>query len=133
VAKGIPARLSPAEGRKFGLTVGTAFLVIAALMVWRGHPAVASGAGIVAALLVLAGLVIPGKLGPVYRAWMRLALAISRVTTPLIMGLVYFTVFTPIGLLRRLRGNALVRKPGPDGYWITRPAGARRGNLSRQF
>ena len=33
----VPARLTPAEGRKFGLTVGAAFLVLAAIPWWRGH------------------------------------------------------------------------------------------------
>ena len=37
MAHGISARLSPAEGRKFGLTVGVAFSVLAAIAGWRGH------------------------------------------------------------------------------------------------
>ena len=41
-------------------------------------------------------------LRPVYRGWMRFGLLLSRVTTPLILGIVFFLVITPIGLVRRL-------------------------------
>jgi hypothetical protein len=85
-------------------------------------------------LLVAGGLLIPGSLGPVQRAWMRLAVAMSRVTTPIIMGLIYFILFTPIGLVRRMMGkNALVR-PAGGTFWIDRaPGPGRRSDLQRQF
>lgn len=130
---GVPARLSPAEGRKFAFTVGAAFLGLAALFWWRGHPFPMRAAGAIGALLVLAGLVIPGRLGPVHRAWMGLAHAISKVTTPVFMGLLYFMVLTPAGILRRTLGrNPLVRPAGPS-YWIARDAAHRRSDLERQF
>jgi len=130
---GVPARLSPSEGRKFGLVVGTAFLVLAAVFWWRGHPLPMRAAGGIGVLLILAGLVIPGRLGPVHRAWMGLAHAISKVTTPIFMGLLYFLVLTPAGILRRTLGrNPLVRPAGPS-FWIERDAAHRRSDLERQF
>ena len=104
MAKRIPARLTAAAGRKFGLTVGIAFLAIGALLVWRAKPLRADVAFALGALLVLAGLTVPTQLGPVERAWMRLAHLISKVTTPIFMGVVYFLVITPLGLLRRAFG-----------------------------
>ena len=68
---GIPTRLTPAEGRRFGLTVGVAFLVLAGLLhFWRHKETAAVVAGGLGVLLVAAGLVIPGRLGPLHRAWM---------------------------------------------------------------
>jgi hypothetical protein len=130
----VPARLTPAEGRKFAFPVGTAFLVITALLIWRQHEGAAWVTGILAATLLAAGVLIPGKLGPVYRAWMGFALLLSKVTTPIFMGIVFFVAITPIGLLMRLFGRNPVRHDARDGsYFITRPVGARQGNLSRQF
>lgn len=130
---GIPARLSPAEGRKFAFVVGTAFLVLAAVFWWRGHAFPMRAAGAIGALLMLAGLVTPGRLGPVHRAWMGLAHAISKVTTPVFMGLLYFLVLTPAGILRRTLGrNPLVRPAGPS-FWIDRDPAHRRSDLERQF
>ena len=135
MATGISAGLTPREGRKFGLTVGAAFLVLAAISRWRGHsvtPLVLAGLG---SLLVLSGVALPGRLGPVYRAWMRLALLLSRVTTPIFMGLIYFVVLTPTGLLIRLLGrNPLRARKVAGSYWVTRPpAKPETDSLTRQF
>ena len=133
MAAGIPARLTPGEGRRVGLTVGGAFLVLAGLLWWRDHPTGMLLAGIIGVLLGLGGLLVPGSLGPVYRAWMRLALAISKVTTPIFLGIVYFAVVMPIGLLRRALGHrTLEHELENGGYWVVRGA-PRHSDLRRQF
>ena len=134
MAAGIPARLTAAQGRRFGLTVGIAFLVIAGIAWWRGHPTTTAVLGSLGGALSVAGLVIPTLLGPVERAWMQLAHLISKVTTPIVMGLMYLLVLTPIGWLRRtLGGNPMEHRPVGGTYWHSRPAGKRAGDLTRQF
>jgi len=134
VATGIPARLTPEEGRRFGLSVGAAFLVLAALMWWRGRTAGLIAFGTVGALLLIAGLAVPGRLGPVYRAWMGVALLLSKVTTPIFMGVVYFLVLTPTGFVLRLLGRHPLGGPDrADSAWVRRPPGQRRSDLLRQF
>lgn len=129
----VRAGLTPAEGRKFGLSVGIAFLVIASISWWRGHEIVPLVLGGVGSLLLLAGLAIPGRLGPVYAAWMGMAHAISKVTTPVFMSIVYFLVLTPAGVIRRLVArNPLHQKRTNSSYWIPRDEGS-RGDLGRQF
>jgi hypothetical protein len=132
--RGIPARLSPQEGRKFAFPVGTAFLVLAGIVWWRGHIPVATVFVGLGAPLLLAGLIIPGKLGPVYRGWMKFALLLSKVTTPIFMGITYYLVMAPIGLFMRLIGyNAVVHKPVDDSFWVIRPDTKRKSDLERQF
>jgi len=134
MAAGIPARLTPAQGRRFGLTVGGAFLVFAAIAWWRGHPTTTTVLGTLGGVLALAGLVIPTYLGPVERAWMGLAHLISKVTTPIVMGLMYLVALTPIGLLRRtMGGNPMVHEATDASYWKARPEGRRAGDLTRQY
>jgi len=134
LAAGIPARLTAAQGRRFGLTVGIAFLVIAGIVLWREHYKTATVLGSLGGLLAIAGLLVPTRLGPVERGWMRLAHAISKVTTPVVMGVMYLVVMTPFGIGRRLfGGNPLEHQPGEQGFWHARPAERRRSNLSRQF
>jgi hypothetical protein len=134
MAAGIPTRLTAAQGRRFGLTVGIAFAVFAGIAWWRGHPTTATVLGIPAGLLLVAGLLIPTYLGPVERGWMKLALVISKVTTPIVMGGMYLLVLTPVGVLRRaFGGNPMAHAPGGRGYWQQRPQGQRAGNLQRQF
>lgn len=126
--------MTASEGRRFAFPVGTAFFVITGILVWRDHTTAAWVTGSLGGVLYLLGAAIPSKLGPVYRAWMGMALAISKVTTPIFMGLVFFIAITPIGLLLRAFGKNPVRHAPRDGsYFVTRPEGARKGNLSRQF
>lgn len=134
MAEGVPTRLTPSQGRRFGLTVGTAFLVFAAVSYWRGHPTVTAALAVLGGALTLAGIALPTHLGPVERAWMALAHAISKVTTPIVMGAMYLLVLTPVGLLRRwLGGNPLVHARVDQSFWKPRLVGARRGSLRRQF
>ncbi|CAN5207044.1 hypothetical protein BH23GEM4_BH23GEM4_19340 [soil metagenome] len=124
---------SAAEGRRFAFTVGAAFLVLAGVLWWRDREALAMVLASLGVLLLLAGLVVPRHLRPVYRAWMALGHALSRVTTPVVMGAIYFLVLTPMGLLMRALGrNPLVHGSTQRmGYWIPREAG--RSDLERQF
>lgn len=136
MAERVPARLTPAEGRKFGLTVGVAFGVLAALSWWRGHLVPPIVLGALGAALVFAGLALPARLGPVQRVWMAMAHAISKVTTPIFMGLVYFGVMTPTGLAMRALGkDPLTHSENAEGgFWVPRAQGERRSrSLERQF
>ena len=121
------------ELRKFGLTVGTAFLVFAGIAYWR-HPdgVVWKVLGVAGGALLLAGLVMPAQLQAVYRGWMKFALLLNKVTTPLFMGIVYFGLFLVTGLIRRAMGkNAMDNKAENGSFWSTREV--RRANLERQF
>lgn len=128
------ARLTPGEGHRFAFTLAPAFLVLAAVLWWRGAPRIAFALAIVGGLLALAGMAIPGRLGPVQRAWMGMAMAISKLTTPILLGIVYYGVITPMGLLRRTIGGNPLRRPRRDvpTHWISRGS-ATRGDLERQF
>lgn len=131
-------RLTVAEGRRFAFTLCVAFLVVAAVL-WRRHPssppaAPALAAFIVSASLLAAGALIPTRLGPVQRAWMRLAHAISRVTTPIVMAVIYYMVLAPVGLVMRAVGyNAVKRREAGGSFWVLRRPAEQRSDLERQF
>jgi hypothetical protein len=135
MAEGVPARLTAAEGRKFGLSVGGAFLILGMLMHWRGHARRGLVLDGVAALFVLGGVLLPTYMGPVQRAWMGLAHAISKVTTPIFMGIVYYAVITPIGFTRRAFGsNPLSHARTGGSAWVAHePATPDPKSMERQF
>ncbi len=136
MASGIPAGLSRSrQGRRFGLTVGTAFLVLTALLVWRDHRTAYLVTGSLGSVLILGGLVVPTALLPVERAWMAMAHAISKITTPIVMGIVYFLVVAPIGLIMRAWGkNPLIHGERHEGFWIVKAEDrAGRGGMENQF
>jgi hypothetical protein len=114
------------------LPVGLAFVALAALVRWRGAGTMAIVLAGIGGSLLLAGLLVPVYLGPVERAWMGLAHAISRVTTPIVMGVLYFAVLTPAGVLARALGHRPLVRQGPSA-WVERPPESRRSDLDRQF
>jgi hypothetical protein len=127
-----PARLKPGEGRRFAWTVGTAFLVLAVVVFWRGYAWASVIFTVFGGTLWLAGLALPERLGPLQAAWMKLAHAISRVTSPIVLAVVFFLVITPIGLVMRLGGrNPIRHQPVDSSFWFRRTGDA--SDLRRQF
>lgn len=136
MAEGARTRLSAAEGRRFGVTTAIAFLALGALLAWKGHAHASAASGALGTLLMLGGLLFPARLGPVHRAWMGFALALSKITTPLLLAIVYFGVVTPIGLLHRAWRRMRARRSGARAsLWVAREAAGleRRSDLRRQF
>ena len=118
------------EGRIFALTLAGGFLAVALLAMRKGRDRVEDAALALSAIGVLAALLIPGRLGPVRRAWMKLGEAIGHVTTPIIMAILYYLVVTPIAIVRRL---ARQKVPATESGWRQRPPLPPRERMERQF
>ena len=92
--------------REFGLTTGAAIVVIFGLFFpWMLELDWPLWPWVIAAPLWLLALIYPKWLRWIYRAWMRFGLLASRVMTPLVLGIVFFGMISPMALDRRLRGN----------------------------
>ena len=76
-----------------------------------------------AAFFLFIGTLAPGLLKPVYRVWLKFAAMLAWINTRLILGLMFYLVFTPIGLILRLLRIDLIKQRW-DGkaetYWIRR-------------
>ncbi len=89
---------------------------------------------ILAAILVVLGLISPMALRPVYKVWMRFGLILSSITTPVIMGLVFFLVITPTGLIRRLlSGDPMTRSFNDGESYRVASKKAPAKNMERPF
>lgn len=131
--EGIPQGSS---NRGFGLVFATAFTLLAAYLAfhgskWWGLSLIAAGAFAGAAYFC------PGALSPLNHAWTRFGLLLAKVTTPIMLLLLFIICFVPIGLVARLSGKDFLRlRPSPDiqSYWIVRDSQtAGRTNMKNQF
>jgi hypothetical protein len=115
--------------------MGAACLVIAGLTFWRGS-AYSPLWALAAAAFVGAALLRPGLLYPLNRVWFLIGLALHKVVSPLVMGLLFFLVITPIGLIMRLRGKrplGLELRSDEASYWIARGEEAQPGAMGKQY
>jgi hypothetical protein len=122
--------------RAFGLLFGALTGAMAALAAWRGRSS-AFGWGIVAGMFFAATLFAPSLLSPFNRGWRRAALLLSGITTPIVMGLLFFAILTPVGVIMRLAGNDPLRlrfERGGSSYWLARTSqGYRQTSMTKQF
>ena len=125
------------ELRKFWLTVGAAFAVLGAVSRWRGHELPPKVLWTLAVLLFVPGLIAPGVLGPVHRAWMSFAGALAYVNTRIILGVLFYLILTPVGFVLRLFHDPVNRSMTKDttgSQWIKRtPQPIELARYERQF
>ncbi|MDX1734273.1 MAG: SxtJ family membrane protein [Halioglobus sp.] len=104
-------QMSHAELRKFGFV--TALMVVIffyGLIPWIWEFARPLWPLVVAGVLVALALVLPGWLAPVYRVWMKIGHALGWVNTRIILSLIFFVLFLPVGLVMRAFGDPMRRK-----------------------
>ena len=109
--------------RQFGLMVGGIFLFIGLWpLVWR-QEAMRIWVVVPGALLAAAGLVMPGVLKHVPRGWMWVGPVMGWVNTRIILGLLFYGMVTPMGLVMKLTGRDPMRRefePDAQTYRVIR-------------
>ena len=78
----------------------------------------------------------PGILLPLNKAWYRLGLLMGKVVSPIVLGILFFIVITPVAIVTRLFGRdaLLLRKRDVNSYWIERnPPGPQPESFKEQF
>ena len=122
--------------RGFGFVFAGFFALVALVRWWRDQSGAGWFAAAAVAMLVVA-LVHPALLAPFNRLWTKLALLLSKIMNPVIMGILFFLVVVPIGLTMRLFGKrplALDFDPAAKSYWIERtPPAPLPGSMKNQF
>ena len=122
--------------REFGLTFGAAIVVLFGLffpwLLERGWP---TWPWVVAAAFWSLALIYPLSLRWIYRGWMRFGLLASRVMTPLVLGIVFFVMISPMALVRRLMGKDSLQRtidPNQKSYRV-KSAKSPKEKLERPF
>jgi hypothetical protein len=106
--------LSLPSNRSFGWTFTGVFVILAIFQPWLAA---------LAGLTAMVTLTREQWLTPLNRAWMKLAEVLHHIVSPLTMGLIFFVVFTPVGIVMRAFGrDAMCRRfdPAARSYWVHR-------------
>jgi|ERR1700676_406380 len=122
--------------RTFGL-VWTVFLILYGLAPLRHARGVRVWPMALAGVLLLLSLFLPRALHRPNLLWGKIGLLLNRVVNPVVMGLIFYGCFVPVGLLNRMRRKDplhLRLSPSASTYWIRRePPGSSPASMINQF
>ena len=122
--------------RGFGIVFAIVFLIIA-LFPLLGDGGVRLWSVGVAAVFGGLAFLAPKVLTPLNRLWFKFGMLLSRIVSPIVMGILFFVTVTPTGLIMRARGKDLLRQkmdPDAKSYWIeVDPNAATQTSMKKQF
>lgn len=128
--------LKTSSDRSFGIVFAIVFVAIGLFPLLDSNAPRWWSIGLSAAFL-FAAFVYPKILAPLNNIWMKFGLLLHRVVNPIILGVLFFLVITPIALLMRALGKRplkLKSEPDAQTYWISRdPPGPEPDTMKQQF
>ena len=122
--------------RSFGIVFSVVFLIVALFPLISSNEirwwavAVAAGFGLVTILKA-------DLLRPLNRLWFRFGVLLSKIVSPIVMGILFFLTVTPVGLIMRVWNRDLLRQkidPEAESYWIAvDPEKSANSSMKQQF
>ena len=93
--------------RKFGLTTGAIIVLLFVLFFpWVfDAESLPIWPWVVAGILWVPALIMPGLLRPIYTTWMKIGHGLGWVNTRIILGVLFYVMILPMGLIMRLFGK----------------------------
>ena len=107
------------SNRSFGIVFFVVFSLIALYPLSYGGE-IRIWSLIISLIFLILGLLNSIILAPLNKIWFKFGILLGKIVSPLIMGIIFFLVVTPIGLIMRLLGKDLLNlKYNKDkSYWI---------------
>ncbi|MFA5356539.1 MAG: SxtJ family membrane protein [Candidatus Omnitrophota bacterium] len=95
--------------KEFGITMGVvSFAIGAVIFIKHKHYSLPIAA--LSSAFLLSAFIYPKLLRPVYTIWMGFASILSWVNTRVILFLIFYLVFAPVGIIMRIIGNDLLNR-----------------------
>ena len=107
------------SNRSFGIVFFVVFLLIALYPLTYGGE-IRIWSLIISTIFLILGLLNSEILTPLNKIWFKFGILLGKIVSPLIMGVIFFLVVTPIGLIMRLLGKDVLnlKYNKNKSYWI---------------
>ncbi len=127
------ASVKISSNRSFGLLF---FIVFLAISLWplKSQEDLRLWAFVLALIFFVLGILNSKFLTPLNKLWMKFGIFLGSIISPFVMGVVFFMVVTPVGLIMRFLGKDLLRikkSKFVSTYWISREK--QNNTMKRQF
>ena len=123
------------SNRKFGLFFTSIFVLLAAYFYYSANIVWAYVFIAVSLIFLLITLIKSDALLPLNKLWMRFGLLLSMIVSPIVLGVIFFGLFTPIAILMRLSGRDELRLKYAQkaSHWISRGEPIKSESFKHQF
>ena len=107
------------SNRSFGIVFFIVFLIIALYPLVNDHN-IRLWSLIVSLIFLISGLINSKILTPLNKLWFKFGILLGSFVSPIVMGLVFFLVVTPTGIIMRIFGKNLLnlKRNNKKSYWI---------------
>ena len=129
----INSKIKIPSNRNFGLVFFVVFLIVA-LWPLKSGEGVRLWSLVLSIIFLILGIINHKLLTPLNKMWIRFGFFLGTIVSPVVMGVVYFLVVTPIGIFMRFLGKDLLntrKVNNTSTYWIKRDK--QHGTMKKQF
>lgn len=123
------------SNRKFGAFFSVVFLAGAVYFFYVNSQAIAWVLCALVSVLVITTLLNADLLLPLNKVWMRFGLLLGMIISPIVMGVIFFGLITPYGVVMRISGRdeLRIKDKTAESYWIYRQQASPQTNFKQQF
>ena len=123
------------SNKKFGFFFTFVFAILAFYFLFIDSILWAQALAILAVLFLLITVIIPQVLLPLNKLWMRLGLLIGMIVSPIVLGIIFFGLVTPYGVVMRMFGRDELRLKftKKSSHWISRSESIKSDSFKNQF
>ena len=114
-------KIKISSNRSFGIVFCAFFLIVSLYPLINEEP-IRYWSLIVSIIFLILGILDSNILSPLNKAWFKFGLFLGKIVSPVVMGIVFFGVVTPIALILKIMGKDLLnlKKSKINSYWITK-------------
>ena len=126
------SNIKVSSNKSFGIVFFIFFLIVSLYpLIYNGEIRIWSI--FISIIFLILGLLNSVLLSPLNFLWFKLGIFLGKIVSPLIMGLIYFIVVTPIGLIMRIIKKDVLNLKfnNKKSYWVKKTR--QKNNMKKQF
>ena len=123
------------SNKKFGFFFSVIFLLISSYYLYLNEIIIALILGFISVLFFFVSLLKAGLLLHFNVVWMKFGILLGKLISPIVLGTIFFFMFTPVAVIMRLigRDELRLRLNFQNSYWIKRKSSINKASFKRQF
>ena len=125
-------KIKVSSNKSFGIVFSIFFLLISVYPLLNNDP-IYYWSLFVSFIFLVLGLMNSKILSPLNLLWFKFGILLGKIVSPVVMGIIFFLVVTPIGFIMRILGKDLLNLKfnANKSYWIEKTGP--KSNMKKQF